>query len=125
MRKRSKGTDESLMMQLDDDLLDTVSDNITDKSIIALSGVNRRLRNFNKKKARRFKFGSRNQAGDKKYLRKSGIDALSRNFDVSLNISRLLPNDDIIRLTSANKMFKMFGGDTEIRDRALGGGEIC
>ena len=54
-------------------------------------------------------------------MRNSGIDALSNIFGVGLNISRLLPNDDIIRMTSANKMFKMFGGDTEIRDRALGG----
>ena len=53
MRKRSKGTDELRklkLMDLDNDALVAVGDNITDKSIIALSGVNRRLRNLNKKK---------------------------------------------------------------------------
>ena len=112
------------LMDLDNDALVAVGDNITDKSIIALSGVNRRLRNLNKEKARMFKFGKRNVAGDPVYMRNSGIDALSRSFDNSLNISRLLPNDDIIRLTSANKMFRMFGAG-EIRDRALGGGKYA
>ena len=50
----------------------------------------------------------------------AAINKLSRELGAGLNISRLLPNNDIVRLTSANKMFRMFGGDTTIRDRAIG-----
>ena len=41
-----------------------------------------------------------------------------RNPDLMLNIARLLPKNDIIRLTSTNRMFRNFGGGT-IAGRSL------
>ena len=40
------------------------------------------------------------------------------NPDLFLNIARLLPKNDIIRLTSTNRMFRNFGGGT-IAGRSL------
>ena len=39
--------------------------------------------------------------------------------DLFLNIARLLPKDDILRLTSTNRMFKNFGGVNVIAGRSL------